>query len=224
MLCDFVPQTDHYLEELIELDSQGCWPQEDFSLCGTHKEGKYQCTDCWSCDIICGDCIVKSHIELFLHKIQVSWINHNADRHSYSLWSVIMQVWTGDHFAKLTLKELGLQKQLGHPCGEICLNPLHCSGDNFVVLHMNGIHEVGINFCGCGKDNQLHTVQLLHSHLFPATIINPKACATIELLDFFSILSYESKMSAYQFYQAISRLSDNTGMSPPKVSFVNICI
>ena len=111
-----------------------------------------------------------------------------------------------------------MRLQLGHPRGEPCGNPLCCAGDDFIVLHVNGIHQVSIDFCGCGKDNQLPTVQLICLHLYPATVKSPKTCATTAVLDLFSMLSYESKMSAYQFYQTLSRITDNTGLDPPPVS------
>ena len=117
---------------------------------------------------------------------------------------------------------MGLRIQLGHPHGEKCINPASCPSDDFVVIHSNGIHDVGVDFCGCGKGNQLHFVQLLRSQLFPATIVNPKTAATNEALDLFSILSYESKISAFQFYYSLSRLTDNTGMNEPKVSIKSI--
>ena len=112
---------------------------------------------------------------------------------------------------------MGLRVQLGHPNGEECINLTQCPSDDFVIMHLNGLHEVGINFCGCGKESQLHTVQLLRARLFPATITSPKTAATLEVLDQFSILSYESKMSAFQYYYSLSRLTDNTGMDFQKV-------
>lgn len=119
---------------------------------------------------------------------------------------------------------MGLRMQLGHPHGEECVNPTQCPSDDFVIIHSNGLHEVGIDFCGCGKESQLHTVQLLRARLFPATIVNPKTAATMDVLDLFSILSYESKMSAFQFYHSLNRLTDNTGIHEPKVRDLEIDI
>ena len=139
--------------------------------------------------------------------------------HEYSdnVTHILRKRWNGRYFEKVSLKLLGLRIQLGHPRGEACLNPTQCPGDSFIVIHSNGLHEVGLDFCGCGKDNQLHTVQLLRSRLFPATIVNPKTAVTMEALDLFSVLSYESKMSAFQFYYSLVRLTDNTGLYKPKV-------
>lgn len=129
-----------------------------------------------------------------------------------------VQRWNGTFFEKTSLKALGLRVQLGHAFNDICMNPICSTNNDFIILHSNGIHEVGLDFCGCGKGNQLQTIQLLRERLFPATVTNPKTAATIEVLNLFSILSYESKMSAFQFYHLLSRLTDNTGVHTPKVS------
>lgn len=116
-----------------------------------------------------------------------------------------------------SLKELGLRVQLGHPAGDVCLNPEQCPKDDFYIIHTNGIHEVGLDFCGCGKTDQRHITQLLRARLFPATITSPKTAASMDVLDLFDFLSYESKMSAFEFYYSLERLTDNTGMHVPNV-------
>ncbi|KAF8170553.1 hypothetical protein BJ912DRAFT_933216 [Pholiota molesta] len=194
-LRDFVPQIDLFLEELIALESRGRWPSDICARCQNPGTGEYQCVECGTREMLCRQCIMETHEGLYLHRILK---------------------WNESYFEKTSLKSLGLRKQLGHPRGEPCRNPISCSGDDFVVLHSNGIHEIGLDFCGCGSDTQLHTVQLLRARLFPATVTNPKTAATMEVLDLFEILSYESKMSAFQFYYSLSRLTDNTGMRTPK--------
>jgi hypothetical protein len=102
--------------------------------------------------------------------------------------------------------------------GEKCLNPERGINDDFIIIDTHGIHEVGLDFCGCGKSDQRHTIQLLRSKLFPATIKQPKTAATMRVLELFEFLSYESKASAFEFYNKLSRFTDNTGIAPPKVS------
>jgi hypothetical protein len=58
---------------------------------------------------------------------------------------------------------------------------------------------------------------LLERRLYPATVVNPKTAATFRALELFELLQYESKLSTYEFYQTISRLTDNTGTCEPKV-------
>ncbi|KAG2056686.1 hypothetical protein BDR06DRAFT_1005976 [Suillus hirtellus] len=45
---------------------------------------------------------------------------------------------------------------------------------------------------------------------------NPKMAATFCLLEEFHILSFESKVSAYEFYNALTRRTNNTGLAPVK--------
>jgi hypothetical protein len=129
------------------------------------------------------------------------------------------QKWNGIYFEKTSLRELGLRKQLNHPPGERCLNPIRCAEDGFWVIDTSGLHNIAVDFCGCGKDDQRYTIQLLRSRLYPATVTQPHSAATFEVLKFFELLSYESKCSAFEIYQTLSRLTDNTGTNKPNVRF-----
>jgi hypothetical protein len=84
------------------------------------------------------------------------------------------------------------------------MNPIRGPEDGFWVIDVTGLHHIAIDFCGCGKDDQRPTVQLLRSRLYPATVTQPQSAATFEALKFFEILSYESKSSAFEFYQTLS--------------------
>ncbi|KIM37573.1 hypothetical protein M413DRAFT_56267, partial [Hebeloma cylindrosporum] len=190
----FEPEADLFLEELISLDGRGCWPSEMCIHCMI-VPGVFQCRDCSGREMVCGGCIVDTHKRLYLHRIQE---------------------WNGVYFETSSLKKLGLRVQLGHRFGERCFNSERCTNDDFVIIDIHGIHEVGIDFCGCGKSDQRHTVQLLRANLFPATVKQPKTAATTRVLELFELLSYESKASAFEFYNTLSRLTDNTGISPPK--------
>ena len=130
---------------------------------------------------------------------------------------MILKQWVDTHFARVTLKSLGLRLQLGHAIGDHCCNPKRAFGDEFVVINTNGIHDVALDFCGCGMA-QTHVKQLLRAHLFPATIFDPKTAATFEVLEKYQLLSFESKASSYEYYQCLVRLTDNVGINPPKVN------
>lgn len=60
-------------------------------------------------------------------------------------------------------------------------------------------------------------MQLLQARLFPATVTNPQSAATFRVLEAFELLSYTSKVSGFEFYTSLERLTDNTGMSLPQV-------
>lgn len=111
--------------------------------------------------------------------------------------------------------QLGLRVQLGHTARETCSNPVRAPGGDFVVLDINGIHEVGLDFCGC-QMSKLHFVQLLRYGWFPASVDRPKTAATFSMLKFFQMLNFESKASPFEFHSTLARLTDNVGMSTHK--------
>ncbi|KIJ10277.1 hypothetical protein PAXINDRAFT_86313, partial [Paxillus involutus ATCC 200175] len=124
--------------------------------------------------------------------------------------------WNDSFFERTSLKSLGLRVQLGHPAGQHCVRPKSVSAeDDFVVIASNGIHQVALDFCGC-ETAQSHVKQLLRTQLFPATLRDPRMAATFGVLEQFHLLSFESKASAYEFYHALKRSSDNAGLSKPK--------
>ncbi|KAG2107820.1 hypothetical protein DEU56DRAFT_920537 [Suillus clintonianus] len=54
--------------------------------------------------------------------------------------------------------------------------------------------------------------QLLRMRWYPATVSEPRTAATFTVLQHFHILSFESKVSAYEFYQSLARRTDNSGL------------
>ena len=120
------------------------------------------------------------------------------------------------YFDRTFLKDLGLRVQLGHPPGHKCAVPEHAFGDNFVVIDVLGIFPVGLDFCNCEAAVD-HVIQLLRFRWFPATVQNPKTAATFRVLKSFQLLGFESRTSAFEFYNSLVRLSDNTGTKPLKV-------
>jgi hypothetical protein len=128
------------------------------------------------------------------------------------------QFWNGVWFENKTLKDLGLCIQLGHWDGSDRRCPAQeaVRNDGFTIIADDGVHNVGLDFCGCGRSG-LKQVQLLRAQLFPATCGNPRTAATFSLLRRFQLLSFEAKCSIYHFYQSLARQTDNLGLKPPKV-------
>ncbi|KAF8867909.1 hypothetical protein BD779DRAFT_1463136, partial [Infundibulicybe gibba] len=83
------------------------------------------------------------------------------------------------------------------------------------ILDNKGIFSVGLDFCACGQGTQSRPLQLLRARLFPATTSNPQSAATFRVLETLEILSYTSKVLVFEFYQALSRSTDNTKMKQP---------
>ncbi|KAG1779371.1 hypothetical protein EV702DRAFT_966199, partial [Suillus placidus] len=172
----------------------GCGDYIHDTICSScySSTPQFQCKDCFGTKLCCHDCIVATHTKNPMH-----WI----------------QEWRGSYFMTVSLKKLGLCVQLGHPGGAKCLLPKRAFNDDFTLIDTNGIHEIGLDFCGC-ETAQMHTKQLLHTAWFPATTTDPRTAATFQILEQYHILSFESKCSSYEFYHTIARLSDNTGLYP----------
>ncbi len=124
------------------------------------------------------------------------------------------QRWNGSFFEDDSLKCLGLHLQLGH--WDIhCINP--CPGpSNFMVLHINGIHKVAIDFCAC-EHQRPDCMQCLRFNWYLATTRTPRSCATIEMLEHFHIQMLCRKILAYEYYRGLNNASDNTDINLPKV-------
>ncbi|KAG1735547.1 hypothetical protein EDB19DRAFT_1993303 [Suillus lakei] len=150
---------------------EGCGSHtQDSCFCGSNEPLLYRCKDCHGAELVCCQCILHIHQQQPYHRIKY---------------------WNSHFFQTTSLKSLGLWIQLGH-----CL----ASNDDFVVIDVNGVHTVGLDFCGC-ETAELQVTQLLQVRLFPAT----------------TILSFKLKASALEFYHTVVQLTDNTGVHIPKV-------
>ncbi|KAG2047074.1 hypothetical protein BDR06DRAFT_985327 [Suillus hirtellus] len=171
----------------IHLEGCGDFAQ---AVCFCGEAGPmYWCQDCHGAELVCLSCTLHIHKRQLLHRIEC---------------------WNGTSFQTTMLKALGVCFQLGHPIGVQCVNLIPTFNDDFVILDYNGVHEVGLDFCGC-ESAQLHITQLLRVCLFPTTTLDPKSAATFCVLEYFQMLSFESKVLAWEFYNTIAHLTDNTG-------------
>ncbi|KIN97248.1 hypothetical protein M404DRAFT_16790 [Pisolithus tinctorius Marx 270] len=137
--------------------------------------------NCHGVTLSCQTCCLATHQCLPLHKIKK---------------------WNRKFFERVTLKQLGLIVQLGHE-DMFCYCPEHGHLD-FIIIDVNGIHPVNVNFCGC-EQCMSHCQQLLQCGWYPATICNPRTACTRTVLDHFLQLMWSSK-----------HLTDNTGINMPK--------
>ncbi|KAG2108890.1 uncharacterized protein F5147DRAFT_745615 [Suillus discolor] len=108
---------------------------------------------------------------------------------------------------------IGLRVQLGHS-DMTCACPVG-GHTEFLVLHVNGIHRVNVDFCGCDW-RVSHRQQLMRCDWFPSTVHQPQTACTCRLLEHFLLLTWSSKISAFEYYQTLERLTDNTGIFVPK--------
>ncbi|KAI0074003.1 hypothetical protein K474DRAFT_1677445 [Panus rudis PR-1116 ss-1] len=138
------------------------------------------------------DCTIKLHKSLPLHR---------------------MQHYNGKYYEDTSLKNLGLQIQLGHN-GDPCPHPARHSR-KFVVGDLNGFHELDIQFCGCigVDDTVVHMwAQLLRVGWFPASMERPTTAFTFQLLNYFQQLTHQAKTNVYDFQRTLSRVTNNSGL------------
>ncbi|KAF8056174.1 hypothetical protein FPV67DRAFT_1432087 [Lyophyllum atratum] len=180
---------DTFLDEFLRLDGRGEYT-DALCPCNRSTEAKYRCKDCFFGQLLCSGCVIAWHACNPLHDIER---------------------WNGLFFERTTLKQLGLRIQLNHPPNQPCVNPKAATADDFIIIDSHGVHEVALDFCKCerGIDDPL---QLLRARLYPATGTIPKTAATFNCLKHFQLLSFESKCSAYEFFNSVSRETDNTGL------------
>jgi len=117
---------------------------------------------------------------------------------------------------RTTLKAIGQKVQLNH-AGGFCENPVSCHS-SLAVLHTNGIHEISFQYCGCSRALP-HHIQLLRRQFYPASQLVVKTCASFELLDFLHYLALTTKASTYDFYRALEKVTNNSGVGVPKVKY-----
>lgn len=153
------------------------------SSCGEEKSAMYRCRECFLAPAVCSKCIVKRHQLQPLHKIQV---------------------WTGLYFDEHTLHALGLVMYLGHD-GAPCPVPFEVK--EMVILHTNGIHRCSVQFCNCSNSTP-NFQQLVISRLFPATLKCPATAFTFDLLETFHQLALSSKITSYDYFDALKKLTN----------------
>ncbi|KAF6749127.1 hypothetical protein DFP72DRAFT_1073682 [Ephemerocybe angulata] len=196
-LALFTPYIDTFLDELLRLDGLGdAGAGSVVTCCGavcktaftSQSKDAYRCRDCFNTGVWCLDCLLENHKLDPLHRIEC---------------------WNGRYFAVTTLKAVGLRIQVGHPPGEPCLLPRQSSGNDFVIIDSDGIHEVSLNYCGCHATAPAY-IQLLRSRLFPATILNPETAATFRVMETYQMLSFTAKTNAHDFFTSLKRRTNNT--------------
>lgn len=109
---------------------------------------------------------------------------------------------------------MGLRIQLGHDSAA-CSNPKRAP-QSFTVLDINGVHLLDVDYCDCEQSTP-RRIQLLRAGWYPATVHYPSTCATLGLLKHFHGLSLCSKVSAYEYYLNLERLTDSSRVDIPNV-------
>lgn len=103
-----------------------------------------------------------------------------------------------------------MEIHLNHPHGP-CPAP-EVLNDPFVVMDMNGIHTLSLQYCGCSQGRHLERYQqLLREAWFPASFERPRTAFTFDVLDTYHKLTLQGKLNLYDFYLGILQKTDNCG-------------
>lgn len=121
------------------------------------------------------------------------------------------------YWERTSLRSEGLVVHLGHngqrcPVATLWKRPLN-------VFHTNGIHQVAVSFCECGRQEggYYFGIQLFRSTWFPTTLPQPRSAFTFQVLDLFHQLTLQGKTTAWDFYNSIIHTTDNASLNPPVV-------
>ncbi|KAJ7070279.1 hypothetical protein B0H15DRAFT_793705 [Mycena belliarum] len=184
---------DEFLDEMLRLEGRG----EDIAHaqcagCGT-PDPTFRCARqlCHGAHMSCRTCIVQQHRLLPTH-----WIEE----------------WDGEFFRPVSLKDLGLVVQLGHPPGYNCGTAVD-GHKNFCVIDVTGVHTVKVRFCKCDARVE-NRQQLMRVQWWPASVKQPQTCATFAVIRLFRLLNCQGKVSAHDFVRSLELLTNNDGLTP----------
>ncbi|KLO04935.1 hypothetical protein SCHPADRAFT_840007, partial [Schizopora paradoxa] len=194
---EFIPLRDGIIDQLLMLE---IGPEDGNVLsCVTCNDpASLRCISCFGNRILCKTCIIAAHASSPFH---------------------FVEEWNGHFWERTTLHRLGYTLHLGHD-GDPCPMP-DGSGRLMHIVHCTGVHDLRVVFCGCHPiglryvDNS-NMNQLLRARVFPATPERAQSAVTFECLNEFHILTTQGKLTAMDYYETLSRLTDNTGIDPPK--------
>ncbi|KAJ7713592.1 hypothetical protein B0H14DRAFT_3523331 [Mycena olivaceomarginata] len=150
----------------------------------------FKCYDC-GVHLQCEGCCLSQHARTPLH---------------------VVQEWSGSHWTTCTLESLGLIYQLGHggfPCGfpEETVRIL-------TVIEAPTIHQIRVRYCKCAKSDQADNLeQLLQNSWYPATVTDPKTCATFRSLEAYRLYNVVGNLNVRDFVTAMERTTDTTACS-----------
>jgi CxC2 like cysteine cluster associated with KDZ transposases len=217
-----------HLAKLVELEAP---PANKLCINCQQCPGLYRCLDCHLGQrLLCKKCCLRVHQHNPFHKIQY---------------------WTGQFFDRADLGELGLIIHLGHdgnPCPQPTTSPswedveddnMQIDKDDDIMVEENlddfsqsrtttmvfvdssGIYRRHVYWCQCSA-TATHETQLFNMRFFPATSSRPTTAFTFTVLHQFYIEAMECKVSAFNFYSKLRRLTDNNfpHLIPVHLSFV----
>lgn len=161
---------------------------KDLCACGRGQPRTVHCQDCYQYQSACELCFVDHHANQPFH------------------WA---RVWQAEGYYRKTDISCLLDNQYAiHVCSRGSLRCTNPGPRNLVtIVHTNGIHSTFIAFCHCpGHADEV--TQCMKARLFPATARRPRTMMTFQVLDEFHEHQMTSKKGAYDYIEALRRLTD----------------
>ena len=121
-----------------------------------------------------------------------------------------MQEWKNEFFQQTTLQSLGLRVQLGHQPCQSCPFRVQAHKD-FVVIHINGIHTISLDFCSC-PNSPTPPEQLLEVGWWPSTPLEPQSAASMAVLRSFHAWNLQGQLSPTDFYRGLEQMTCGDGL------------
>ncbi len=110
------------------------------------------------------------------------------------------------------MKDIGLVIHLNHASLK-CPTPAPCD-ERLLVIHTTGVHEVALSYCECNREIP-RDLQLLRRGLYPSSQKKVRTCITFPLLKLLHLFSLIGKISTYDMYRSLERITNNTGIQMP---------
>jgi hypothetical protein len=81
------------------------------------------------------------------------------------------------------------------------------------------MHSIAVDYCRCNLSSPegYKRQQLLRCEWYPATHIDPQTVFTFRVLEHFHMQTLQGKVASYDYYTALEKLTNNTGIHPCKV-------
>lgn len=206
---------DTYLDEMLRWEGRGEFGRTsecpDCVLRKSMSPGLplIRCLDCFLPDLTCAECCIRRHQLNPCHVIEVS----SPFSSLLSLYLSPFKKWTGSMFVRISLKDVGLVVHLNHTTLR-CPTPA-AADSRLRIIHTNGIHDVAIMYCNCTRAVPQH-LQLLRRGLYPASQELVRTCVSFSLLRLLHLFALTAKISTYDMYRALERLTANSAVKPPK--------
>ncbi|KAJ3730319.1 hypothetical protein C8R42DRAFT_693124 [Lentinula raphanica] len=176
-LLEWKAVADDYLAEMIRNEGRGDGNLETCFRCQKSSKERtplFRCMDCFPEDLVCESCC--------------------RELHEFCPLDVV-EKWNGNFFERISLKAIGVSVQLGHKARSMCPNPKIV--ENFTVIHVNGIHTVRLQYCGCPN-------QLLAGDWWQQLLRR--------LMNMFHVLTLQGKVTTYDFYAGLEKMTDNAAL------------